>query len=56
MAVRVWLETVIPPAFGKEMDTGSHMANISNTGIGHFISEFGMQLSDLIPQSAIRIS
>jgi hypothetical protein len=42
MAVRVWLETIIPPAFGKEMDNGFQMANISNTGIGHFISEFGM--------------
>jgi len=38
------------------MDTRFQTANISNTGIGHFISEFGMWVSDLIPQSAIRIS
>jgi hypothetical protein len=30
------------------------MANISNTGIGHFISEFGTWISDLILQSATR--
>jgi hypothetical protein len=38
------------------MGKGFQMANISNTGIGHFISEFGMWISDLIPQSAIRTS
>jgi len=34
MAVRAWLETAIPPVFGKEMDF--RMADISNTGISHF--------------------
>jgi hypothetical protein len=33
-AVRVWLETVLPPVFGKEMEK---KADISNTGIGFFI-------------------
>jgi hypothetical protein len=28
MAVRVWLETTIPPVFGKEMDNGIQMADI----------------------------
>jgi hypothetical protein len=55
MAARVRLETIIPPVFGKEMDMGCQMANISNTGIGHFISEFGIWIPDLIPQSAIPI-
>ena len=27
---------------------------LNHTGIGHFISDFGMRISDLIPQSAIR--
>jgi hypothetical protein len=36
MAVRVWLETAIPPVFGKEMDKGQR-ADISNTGVGHFL-------------------
>ena len=36
MAVRAWLETVIPPVFGKEMKNGQG-ADISNTGIGYFI-------------------
>jgi hypothetical protein len=37
MAVRAWLETVIPPVFGKEMES-SERADISNTGIGYFIA------------------
>ena len=32
------------------------MANISNTGIGHFISGFGMWSLDVIPQPAVCIS
>jgi len=35
-AVRAWLETVIPPVFGKEMKDAKR-ADISNTGIGFFI-------------------
>jgi hypothetical protein len=38
------------------MDDGFQMANISNTGIGYFISEFGMWISDLVPQPATFIS
>lgn len=33
MAVRAWLETAIPPVFGKEMKN-AQMADTSNTGIG----------------------
>jgi len=36
MAVRAWLETVLPPVFGKEMELGFQMADISNTGISLF--------------------
>ena len=36
MAVRAWLETVIPPVFGKEMEC-IRKADISNTGIGYFL-------------------
>jgi len=36
MAARAWLETAIPPVFGKEMDDGFEMADISNMDIGHF--------------------
>jgi hypothetical protein len=35
-AVRAWLETAIPPVFGKEMKNGQR-ADISNTGIGFFV-------------------
>jgi len=36
-AVRAWLETAIPPVFGKEMDNWTLRADIPNTGIGFFI-------------------
>jgi hypothetical protein len=42
----------IPPVFGKEMGNGFEMANISDTGIGFFSSDFQMRIWDLIPQSA----
>jgi len=45
LAVRAWLETAIPPVFGKEMGNGSQKANTSNTGIGLFygIGELGLR-------------
>jgi hypothetical protein len=45
MAVRAWLETVIPPVFGKEMES-SERADISNTGIGYFIAPHPYPLPD----------
>jgi len=35
MAVRAWLETAIPPVFGKEMEN-RQKADFANTGIGFF--------------------
>jgi len=37
MADRVWLETALPPVFGKEIRNGSLMAVTSSAGIGHFV-------------------
>jgi hypothetical protein len=53
LAIRAWLETAIPPVFGKEMGNELHVANTSNMGIGLFISDFGVRISDLNPQFAI---
>jgi hypothetical protein len=36
LAIRAWLETAIPPVFGKEMDNEFHVANTSNMGTGFF--------------------
>jgi hypothetical protein len=36
-ADRAWLETAIPPVFGKEMEQRSQMADIPNTDISHFV-------------------
>jgi hypothetical protein len=37
MAVRVWLETAIPPVFGKEMDDRFQIADTPDMGIGYFV-------------------
>jgi molybdopterin molybdotransferase len=37
MADRAWLETTIPPVFGKEIRNGPPIADTSNTGIGFFV-------------------
>jgi len=37
MAVRAWLETAIPPVFGKEMDDRIRMADTPDMGIGYFV-------------------
>ena len=36
MADRAWLETALPPVFGKEIRNGPLMADTSGAGIGHF--------------------
>jgi hypothetical protein len=38
-AVRAWLETAIPPVFGKEMNDAAR-ADTSNTGTGFFFNRF----------------
>jgi len=46
----------MPPAFGKEMGKGFQLANISNTGIGHFIFgdvDFGFNAAVCDPRSTM---
>jgi hypothetical protein len=45
--VRAWLETDMPPVFGKEMERQFEMADTPNTDISHFC---------LISQRITRIS
>jgi len=50
MADRAWLETALPPVFGKEIRNGPLMADTSSTGIGHFVWKEGLTAETQRPQ------